>query len=123
MTPILLMLQSIYLQFNNFCSSKVGPGAGNFFENCKLDDQFLQTALSPFVFVSGGLLPLVFWGIIIMISYLRYHNALLSAMVGIPVLFTSAIVVPDAAIGYIFLMIVSGFACAVFVLIWKIPRD
>ena len=123
MTLLLLLLQNIYLQFDSFCATQVGPGAGNFFENCKLDEQFLQTSLTPFVFVSGGLLPLIFWGVIIMVSYLRYHNAILSAMIGIPVLFASAIILPEVAVGYVYLMIVSGVACALFILIWKIPRD
>ena len=123
MIPILFFLQSVYLQFDSFCATQVGPGAGNFFENCKLDEQFLQTALTPFVFVTGGLLPLIFWGVIIMVSYLRYHNALLSAMIGIPVLFTSAIILPELAVGYVYLMIASAVACGLFILIWKIPRD
>ena len=123
MTPIFLILQSIYLQFDNFCSTQVGEGTDSFFEACKLDGQFLQSALTPFVFVSGGLLPVVFWGVVILVSYLRYHNALLSAMIGLPILLTSAIILPEAAVPYVFLMVATGVACAIFILIWKIPRD
>lgn len=106
--------------FDRFCSANA---TGSIIKNCRLDERFLQGAIEPFMFVTGGYMPIIFWGVIVLISYIRYHNAVLSAMVGIPIFLTSAILLPEQAQGYVFLLIGSAVATALFILIWKIPRD
>ena len=103
-----------------FCSEKVG---GSFLQNCALDTDFLRQSILPFIFVSGGYFILIFWAVIVLTSYVKYKNAMLTAMLGITVLFTGHIILPIESYTPVYILTAFAVCCAVVILIWRIPRD
>jgi len=73
--------------------------------------------------VTGGFLGLIFWGVICIATYLKYHNAMISLLVGVPILMGSAIAIPSSFEIYIGMLAATAVAVSVFILWWKIPRD
>jgi len=108
--------------FGSICAGQVQDGS-TIIEQCRFDENFLQQVLLPFDMVTGGYLSLIFWGVICIAVYLKYHNAMMSLLVGVPILMTAALVIPDNFAIYIGLMAASAVAVTIFILFWKIPRD
>ena len=94
---------------------------GNFLKNCRLNDDFLTAAISPFEGVTGGLFVPIFWGVIVFSVYLRYHAAVLSLMVGLPVLLGGVIVFPDGANLVIPILIASVIGIALYFIVYRSP--
>jgi len=108
--------------FGTVCAGQV-PTGGSIITQCRFNENFLQQSVLPFQLVLGGYLGMVFWAVICVAVYLKYHNAMISLLVGVPVLLTSALAIPDAAQIYIGLLAASAVAVSLFILWWKIPRD
>ena len=119
------MLGSLRLQafeFADTCAGRVGRNE-TLIEACRLDTDFVGGALLPFMLVTGGLLPVVFWAVIALSIYVKYHNFVLSALVGIPVLSVAAFALPQYGEIYVSILLILGVAVTIFAVIWRVPRD
>ena len=94
---------------------------GNFLENCRLTDDFLTGALSPFEGVTGGLFVPIFWGVIIFAVYLRYHAAVLSLLAGLPVLLGGIVAFPDGTGLVLPILIASVIGIALYFIVYRSP--
>lgn len=108
--------------FTDFCAGNVGPNQ-TLIEACNLDKNFLAAAIGPFMFASGGYLPLIFWGVICMSIYLKYRNYLYPSIVACVTMIATGLWLPGEVQTYLYLGLGTGFAVIVFTLIWRIPRD
>jgi len=108
--------------FGSVCAGQVNSGQ-SLLERCRFDESFLQQAILPFEMVTGGFLGMIFWGVICIATYLKYHNAMISLLVGVPILMGSAIAIPSSFEIYIGMLAATAVAVSVFILWWKIPRD
>lgn len=100
-----------------FCSEV----PGNIIENCSLDTEFLNAVVSPWEAVTGGLFVPLFWAVIIFAVYLRYHAAILSLLIGLPVLVTGAVVLPGSADVVVPLLVVSVVGIGLYFVIHRSP--
>jgi len=108
--------------FGSICAGQVQDGS-TIIEQCRFDENFLQQVLLPFDMVTGGFISLIFWGVICIAVYLKYHNAMIALLVGVPILMTAALAIPDQFGVYIGLLAATAVAVTIFILYWKIPRD
>jgi len=108
--------------FGSICAGQVQDGS-TIIEQCRFDENFLQQVLLPFDMVTGGFLSLIFWGVICIAVYLKYHNAMIALLVGVPILMTAALAIPDQFGVYIGLLAATAVAVTIFIIYWKIPRD
>lgn len=113
-----ISLQSLF-NFSDICAGQ----EGNIITNCRLDSEFLQSALIPFHLITGGLLTLIFWGTISLAVYLKYHNFIMAAVTGVPVLIVGVIALPQQAYMYVSILMILGVACTIFIILWRVPRD
>lgn len=109
--------------FINFTDTCAGMLEGNFLTNCGLNDNFILNSLYIFNLITGGYLPLVFWGVIVGASYLKYHNFVMSGMISAIIFSSTMIFFPTPAEQFFTLLMATGIAVSVFIMIWKIPRD
>lgn len=121
-----MSLEIIFLQalfdFTEVCAGNIGDDE-TIIEACRFDTEFLQSTLIPFNLVTGGLLPAIFWGVIALAVYIKYHNFILSAMIGVPIMLTASFALPQYAEIYFSILLIIGVAVTIFILIWKVPRD
>lgn len=120
------MLNDIRLQafdFDEVCAGRIPNVNESLLQTCKLNENFLQQVLIPFELATGGYLSFIFWAVIALAVYAKYHNFILSALVGIPVLTASTVAFPDRAEMYISLLLILGVACAIMFVLWRVPRD
>jgi len=113
--------------FSEFCGSYVPSDDANatdvIIEKCNFDTLFLQSSLEPFTIVTGGFLPVIFWACMALATYVKYKNAMLAMMMGIPVMMIATFAIPTYADIYVTVLGALAIAVTIFILIWKIPRD
>ena len=94
---------------------------GNLIKNCNFDTDFLTAAISPFEGLTGGLFVPIFWAVIVFSVYLRYHAAVLSLLIGLPVLLGGVVVFPDGANLVIPILIASVIGIALYFIVYRSP--
>src|SRR3990167_7424282 len=52
-------------------------------KNCGLDDDYIQTALLPWEWITGGNFSLIIVSIFVLVSYIKYHKAIYPIIIGI----------------------------------------
>lgn len=109
--------------FDSTCGAQKISGTDTIIEKCNFDTNFLQAAVQPFELLSGGLLGMIFWVVLAISVYLKYGNALLALLVGVPVIMGSAIIFPDGSDIYLTILISLAVCSSIYIMIWKIPRD
>ena len=73
-------------------------------ENCGLDEDYLQTALLPWEWITGGNFSLVIVSIFTLVSYIKYHKAIYPIIIGIMYVPIAYFVFPDTFLSFAFLM-------------------
>ena len=96
---------------------------GSFLQNCALNSDFLRQSILPFILVSGGYFVLIFWSVVVLTSYVKYKNAMLTGVLGVSIFFTAHLALPVATYTPIYILTAFAVTCAVVILIWRIPRD
>ena len=108
--------------FDQTCAAMAHNGT-DMLQRCGLQDNFLTAAVQPFMTLTGGWLPLLFWGVLAMAIYLKYRNYLYASIFAVVALVGTGIWLPVEGQVYLYLALATGLAAAVFTLIWRIPRD
>ena len=83
-------------------------------ENCGADEDYLQYALLPWQWISGGHFTMIFVAILATFSYIKYHKAAYPIAIGVTMLPISYFAFPDEFV--IWALLMTGIAIAI--LIW-----
>ena len=79
-------------------------------DNCGMDDDYLKGALIGFEWVTGGYFSLIFVGLIILVTYIKYHKAIYPVIVGISFIPVAIFLVPNYQ--WQFILVAMGIALA-----------
>lgn len=88
----------------------------NMWENCGYGDDYIDAALSPWEWVTGGNFSLIIVSIFVLFSYIKYHKAIYPVMIGVMFLPISFFVFPATFLS--FAIVMTGVLMGV--LIWYI---
>ena len=73
-------------------------------ENCGYGEDYLQAALLPWEWITGGNFSMVLASIFIMFTYIKYHKAVYPIMIGVMFLPISYFVFPDTFLSWSIIM-------------------
>ena len=85
-------------------------------KNCGMADDYLQTALLPWEWITGGNFSLVLVSVFIAITYIKYHKVVYPILIGTMFLPVSYFVFPGVFLSWA--MVMAGVAFGV--LIWYV---
>lgn len=85
-------------------------------ENCGYGDDYIDAALSPWEWITGGNFSLVLVSVFVLFTYIKYHKVVYPIMIGVMFLPISYFVFPDTFLS--FAIVMTGVAMGI--LIWYI---
>ena len=117
---LLVLLEAVSLQTVSVnstapCFLNFSAGA-QMWDNCGFDEDYLQAALLPWEWITGGYFSMILVAMFAMISYIKYHKAIYSVMIGVLMLPISWAVFPDTFLIWAFIM--TGVLIAI--LLWYV---
>ncbi len=112
---IAVSLQVITVNQTQPCFLNYSAGI-DMFRNCGLGDDYLETALLPWEWRTGGYFSMVLVSIFVMISYIKYHKVVYPLTIGTLFLPISYFVFPTVFLTFAILMAGITFG----ILIWYI---
>ena len=74
------------------------------FENCGFGDDYIQAALLPWQWITGGWFSMILVSIFVLMSYIKYHKAVYPLLIGLMFLPIAFFVFPDEFLTFAFLM-------------------
>lgn len=86
---------------------------GNMWENCGAQDDFLEFALLPWEWITGGFFSMIIVSLFIVISYVKYHNVMYPILIGVMFLPISYFVFPESFISWALILAGVGLALTV----------
>lgn len=84
-----------------FLNYTAGP---DIWENCGMGEDYIRTALLPWEWVTGGHFSMMFAGVLIMFTYIKYHKAVYPILIGVFMLPISYFVFPESFLSWSILM-------------------
>ncbi len=112
------LLQSIFLQtiqvnattpcFMNFTRGH------NIWQDCGASTDFLEFALLPFEWATGGNFSMILVSVMILVTYIKYHKIIYPIMIGVMFLPVSFFLFPDSFLSYAFILGI-GLGAGVFI--------
>ena len=90
------------------CFLNMTAGA-SMWENCGADDDYLDFALMPFEYITGGYFSMILVTIFVIITYIKYHNVLYPILVGLLFLPISYTFFPEVFLTYALALVVVAF--------------
>ena len=101
------------------CFMNMTAGA-QMWKNCNASDDYLDFALAPFEYITGGYFSMILVIIFIIISYIKYHTVLYPMLIGLLFLPVSYTLFPDTFLTYaITLFVVGTGGLLAWILIWR----
>lgn len=101
------------------CFMNMTAGA-QMWKNCGADDDYLDFALAPFEYITGGYFSMMLVTIFIIMSYIKYHTVLYPMLIGLLFLPVSYTFFPDTFLVYaIALFAVGGTGLLAMIIIWR----
>jgi len=101
------------------CFMNMTAGA-QMWDNCGANEDYLDFALMPFEYITGGYFSMILVTIFIIMSYIKYHNVLYPMLIGLLFLPISYTFFPDVFLVYaIALFAVGGGSGLVWILLWR----
>ena len=79
-------------------------------ENCGADDDYLDFALMPFEYITGGYFSMTIVTIFIIMAYIKYHNVLYPILVGLLFIPISYTFFPEVFLTYALTLVAVAFA-------------
>ena len=73
-------------------------------ENCGMGEDYLQTAILPWEYITGGNFSMVLASIFVLFTYIKYHKAIYPIMIGVIMLPISFFVFPESFLSWSILM-------------------
>lgn len=114
----LALLQPAYAQIpiqvnsTQVCFLNYSAGA-DMWRNCGIENDYITFMLLPWMWITGGYFSTILVGIIVMISYIKYHKAVYPLLIGVtylPFVFT---LFPEAWMNHVALL--AGFQIIIMV--------
>ena len=101
------------------CFLNMTAGA-QMWKNCGASDDYLDFALAPFEYITGGYFSMILVTIFIIMSYIKYHTVLYPMLIGLLFLPVSFTLFPDTFLTYaITLFVVGTGGLLAWILIWR----
>ena len=101
------------------CFMNMTAGA-QMWKNCGADEDYLDFALAPFEYITGGYFSMILVTIFIIMSYIKYHTVLYPMLIGLLFLPVSFTLFPDTFLTYaITLFVVGTGGLLAWILIWR----
>ena len=101
------------------CFMNMTAGA-QLWKNCGASDDYLDFALAPFEYITGGYFSMILVTIFIIMSYIKYHTVLYPMLIGLLFLPVSFTLFPDTFLTYaITLFAVGTGGLLAWILIWR----
>ncbi len=89
-------------------------------DNCGADEDYLDFALMPFEWITGGFFSMILVTIFIIMSYIKYHNVLYPILIGLMFLPISYTFFPDTFLVYaVTLVAVAVTGSLAMIVIWR----
>ena len=79
-------------------------------ENCGADDDYLDFALMPFEYITGGYFSMIIVTIFIIMAYIKYHNVLYPILIGLLFIPISYTFFPETFLVYALTLVAVAFA-------------
>ena len=90
------------------CFLNMTAGA-NMWDNCGANEDYLDFALMPFEYVTGGFFSMIIVTIFIIMAYIKYHNVLYPILIGLLFLPISYTFFPDTFLVYAVTLVAVAF--------------
>ena len=101
------------------CFMNMTAGA-QMWDNCGANEDYLDFALMPFEYVTGGYFSMILVTIFIIMSYIKYHNVLYPILIGLMFLPISYTFFPDTFLVYaVTLVSVAFIGLIATMIIWR----
>ena len=85
-------------------------------QNCGYGEDYIEAALSPWEWITGGNFSLIIVSIFVLFSYIKYHKVVYPMLIGVTFLPVSFFIFPDTFLS--FAVIMTGVAMGI--LIWYV---
>lgn len=95
----------------------------NVWSACGAEDDFLNFALMPWEWITGGYFSLILVTILIIITYVKYQNVLYPMFIGVAFLPVAYTLFPEVFIQYALALFVVGVTSSLIYLIIKQTKD
>jgi fucose 4-O-acetylase-like acetyltransferase len=90
------------------CFMNMTAGA-SMWSNCGADDDYLDFALMPFEYITGGYFSMILVTIFIIMAYIKYHNVLYPILVGLLFIPISYTFFPEVFLTYAVTLVAIAF--------------
>ena len=90
------------------CFMNMTAGA-SMWDNCGANEDYLDFALMPFEYVTGGYFSMIIVTIFIIMAYIKYHNVLYPILIGLLFLPISYTFFPDTFLVYAVTLVAVAF--------------
>lgn len=94
-----------------FLNYSAGP---DMWENCGADEDYIQFALLPWQWITGGWFSMIIVSIFIFFSYIKYHKAMYPILIGIIFLPISYYFFPEQFVNWAAVMAAFAIAAIIF---------
>ena len=101
------------------CFLNMTAGA-SMWSNCGADEDYLDFALMPFEYITGGYFSMIIVTIFIIMAYIKYHNVLYPILVGLLFIPISYTFFPEVFLTYALTLVAIAFAgLLVKMVVWR----
>ena len=90
------------------CFLDMDAGA-SMWENCGADEDYLDFALMPFEYITGGYFSMIIVTIFIIMAYIKYHNVLYPILIGLLFIPISYTFFPEVFLTYALILVAIAF--------------
>ena len=114
LSPIPAYAQEVVIEVNQTTPCFLNYSAGiDLWRNCGADEDYLDFALAPWEWITGGWFSMLIVSLLIMVTYIKYHKAAYPIMLGVMFLPVSFFLFPEVFISWA--AILMAFAIAIFI--------
>lgn len=92
-------------------------------DNCGFDEDYIQAALLPWEWVTGGLFSMMIVAILVLFTYVKYHTVIYPITIGIVFLPLSFFLFPDVFLSFSIIMAFVGVGALIYYALIKQTKE
>ena len=101
------------------CFMNMTAGA-QMWKNCNANEDYLDFALAPFEYITGGYFSMIIVTIFVIMSYVKYHTVVYPILIGVMFIPISYTFFPDVFVNYALIMVSIAFTGMIAkMIIWR----
>ena len=101
------------------CFMNMTAGA-QMWKNCNANEDYLDFALAPFEYITGGYFSMIIVTVFVIMSYVKYHTVVYPILIGIMFIPISYTFFPDVFVNYALIMVSIAFTGMIAkMIIWR----